>query len=212
MATGRNFAGRKLPLILAFGMVVAVAIGVGCQGFFVKPTLSSITINPTAPSVQLGQTTTLQAFGVNSDGQGNNLTSGVSWSSSDPNTATVTGTGSAVLKGIAVGTVTITASAQSVTNTATATVFIVVNSLTVNPNTWNPPAATTTTQNFTVTANGNTDVTSGATFTPSNAAFSCPNGTSPVVCTAVNPTAGNYTITVTYPGTNLAPTIAVTVQ
>lgn len=212
MATGRNFAGRRLPLTLAFGMLVAVAIGVGCQGFFVKPTLSSITINPTTPSVQLGQTTTLQAFGVNSDGQGNNLTSGVSWSSSDPTTATVTGTGSATLTGVAIGTATITASAQSVTNTATATVFIAVNSLTVNPNTWNAPAGQTTQKSFTVQANGSIDVTAGATFTPSNAAFSCPNGTDPVVCTANNPTAGPYTITVTYPGTNLAPVINVTVQ
>jgi uncharacterized protein YjdB len=212
MANGRRFPGKRLPLTLAFGVLVAVAIGAGCRGFFVKPTLSSITINPTAPSVQLGQTTTLQAFGVTSDGQGSNLTSGVSWSSSDPNTATVTGTGSATLKGIAIGTVTITASAQSVTNTATATVFIVVTSLTVSPTTWNPPAGQTTTQEFTVQANGSTDVTSGATFTPSNSAFSCPNGTDPVVCTANNPTANDYTITVTYPGTNLAPTIKVHVQ
>lgn len=212
MVTGRGSAGKRLPLILAFGVLVAAAVGAGCRGFFVKPTLSSITINPTAPSVQLGQTTTLQAFGVNSDGQGSNLTSGVSWSSSDPNTATVTGTGSATLKGIAIGTATITASTQSVTNTATATVFIVVSSLTVSPNTWNPPAGTSTIQNFTVQANGSVDVTSGATFTPSNASFSCPNGTDPVVCTATNPTAGDYTITVTYPGTNLAPTVAVHVQ
>src|SRR5208283_4971902 len=56
--------GRKLALTLAFTVLVAVAFGVSCRGFFVKPTLASITIQPATPSVELGQTATLQAYGL----------------------------------------------------------------------------------------------------------------------------------------------------
>ena len=88
------FTGRKLALTLAFTIFVALSFGASCQGFFVAPTLTSIMINPTSPSVQLGLSTSVQAYGVNSNQQGMNLTGGVSWSSSDDTIATVTGSGS----------------------------------------------------------------------------------------------------------------------
>jgi len=124
--------GRKLALTLAFTALVAVAFGAGCRGFFVKPTLASITINPTAPSVPLGSTITLSAFGVDNESPpvGAVLTSGVSWSSATPTVAVLTGTcatgtcGNATIQGVAAGTSVITASSQSVSNTATLTVFL----------------------------------------------------------------------------------------
>src|ERR1039458_5226829 len=119
MSTRRRSVGKRLPLTLAFGVLVAAAIGAACNGFFVSPTLTSLTINPNAPDVQLQTTTTLQAFGVYSDGTSAYLTSSVSWSSSDPTVATVTGNGSATLTGLQIGTTTITAGSQSVTSTAT---------------------------------------------------------------------------------------------
>jgi|HubBroStandDraft_5_1064220.scaffolds.fasta_scaffold06393_6 hypothetical protein len=160
------FTGRKLALTLAFTAFVALAIGPSCQGFFVPPTLTSITINPTAPSVQLGLSTTVQAYGVNSNQQGMNLTGGVSWSSSDETIATVSGSGSAVLTGVAVGTVTLTASSQSVTNTATATVFITVSSMTITPSSQSITGlAATTPQPYIVKVNGTTDISNSATLT-----------------------------------------------
>jgi hypothetical protein len=125
--------GRKLALTLAFTVLVAVAFGVSCKGFFVKPTLASITINPTAPSVQLGSTITLSAFGVDNETPpvGSYLTSGVSWSSATPTVATITGAcatgtcGNATLQGVAAGTSVITAASESVSNTATLTVYLV---------------------------------------------------------------------------------------
>ena len=129
MATERKFAGKKLPLTIGFGVLLVAAFGAGCKGFFQPPTLTSITINgPT--SVQVGSNISLTAFGVNSDGTGATLTSGVSWSSSDPTIAQITGScatepcGGASVQGVAAGQVTITAGAQSVTSTATLNVTL----------------------------------------------------------------------------------------
>src|SRR5208282_3356441 len=129
MSTRHRFSGKKLPLTLAFGALVAAAIGAACNGFFVDPTLTSINILPSAPSVQVNTSTTLKAYGVNSDGQGSYLTSGVSWSSSDITIATVTGNGSASLTGVGAGTATITASGESVAVSATETIVVVISAL-----------------------------------------------------------------------------------
>ena len=127
------FTGRKLPLTLAFAVLVVVAFGVSCKGFFPDPVLQSIAINPTAPQVNVGSTQNLQVFGTYDDGKRRVVSSGVSWSSGDNNIATVTGTGSATLKGVSPGGVTITASAQALTATASATVIGNVTSITVSP-------------------------------------------------------------------------------
>jgi hypothetical protein len=58
------FTGRKLALSLAFTALVALATGVSCKGFFVQPTLQSISINPTAPEVGVSQTETLSVYGT----------------------------------------------------------------------------------------------------------------------------------------------------
>jgi hypothetical protein len=130
MATGRKFAGKKLPLTIAFTVVLVAAFGAGCKGFFQPPTLTSITINPIGPTVQVGSDVSLTAFGVNSEGTGATLTSGVSWSSSDPTIAQITGScatepcGGVSVLGVAPGQATITAGDESVTNTATLTVIL----------------------------------------------------------------------------------------
>jgi len=133
MATGRRFIGKRLPT-LAFGVLVAVAIEAGCNGFFQPPTLNSITIQPPSPQVEVGQPTTLQAWGTYSDGSRSVITSGVAWTS-DTLAALcfVSGTtcvssftgGSATAEGVAPGgTSTITASAQGLSATATATAYL----------------------------------------------------------------------------------------
>ncbi|MFZ3264733.1 MAG: Ig-like domain-containing protein [Terriglobales bacterium] len=165
MATGRKFAGKKLPLTIAFAVLLVAAFGAGCKGFFVPPTLTSITINPTAPSVQLDQTAIVQAYGVNSINQGMYLTSGVSWSSSDDTIVTVTGSGSGTLTGVATGTATITAASESVTNTATATVYITVSTLSITPTSQTITGlGGVTPQPYIVKANGSIDISSSATL------------------------------------------------
>jgi Big-like domain-containing protein len=221
MLSGRIFAAKRLPLTIAFAALMVAAFGAGCQGFFVKPTLTSITINPTAPSIQLSKTLNVQAFGVNSDGQGANLTSGVSWSTSDPTIVTVTGTGSATLTGVAIGTATITASAQSVTNTATATVYITIGSLTMAPSSQSMAATATTPLPFIVTANGSVDVSSTATLnvyqggvlqSTITCAYNASASPAGQYCTSNAAAVGTYQVVATYPGTTLTATSTLTIS
>jgi hypothetical protein len=226
MATERMLAGKKLPLTLAFTVLLVFAFGVSCKGFFVPPTLSSITINPASPSVQLSSTATLQAFGVNSDGTGSYLTSGVSWSTSDDSIATVTGNGSATLTGVGLGTATITASAESVTNTATATVFIQISSMSITPTSQSIPVDGTTADPYlikAVTANGTIDISSsavltaylnGVVVTTLGCAYDSAgaNGAGQYCTDNGGTAAGNYQLVATYTGTTLTATATLNVQ
>jgi len=221
------FVGRKLALTLAFTVLVALAFGVSCRGFFVKPTLTSITISPTAPAVQVDTSATLQAFGVFNDGSSSYLTTGVSWSSSDPTVATITGTGSATFDALAVGTTTITAGSQAVTSTATATVFLPISaigitptsiSLTVtdsegaslevyansDPTLKNPSDDLSPTATITVYNIGTTTVATGVTC-------SYPGTGTTQLCTSVDATPMQYTAIATYPGSTLQATATITV-
>jgi len=216
MSTRRRFTGKKLPLTLAFGALVAAAIGAACNGFFVDPTLTSITINPTAPSVEVGTSTTLQAYGVNSNGEGSYLTSGVYWSSSDITVVTVTGNGSAKLTGVGSGTATITASDQGVTSTASATAYVVISAISMAPASVSL-SGTTGVASYTVYANNNNipanNISSGANLTVSlngtaASTIGCSYNSADLMqdCTATNAPAGTYVVTATYPGTTLTAT------
>jgi hypothetical protein len=204
--------GRKLALTLAFTVLVAVALGVSCRGFFQPNSLVSVAVQPPSPNVLLNQTTTLQAWGTFQDGTRSQVTSGVAWTSSDPSTLSINET-SGVATGVSVGTATVTAAAQGLSGTASATVFITISTLTLNQNTWTFTAINGgTSPGFIVTANGTTDVTSSATFTSSNSTYiTCVNNTDPVYCTAIaNTPAGPYTIVVSYTGSSVTATINVT--
>jgi hypothetical protein len=217
--------GRKLPLTLAFVVLIGLAIGAGCKGFFQNATLSSITIQPPSPSVQVGLTAPLQAWGNYSDNSRSQIKSGVVWSTSDsstvsidPNSGVITGEGTG-------GTATITAAAQGLSATATATAFLgTVSNFEVCKGTFSttscPNPAWTVgqaggTQTFNAQATYNSqqvDLTTASTWTPSSSAITCDSTASPASCTvASNTTAGNYTIVVTY-GTNNSFTVNVTVN
>ncbi|HSZ62136.1 MAG TPA: hypothetical protein VK828_10085 [Terriglobales bacterium] len=229
-------SGRKLALTLVFTGLVAVGAGVSCKGFFVNPTLASITIQPATPSVQLTDTVTLQAYGVDNESPpvGSYLTSGVSWSSSDPTVAQITGAcatapcGTVSLQGVTIGTSTITASSESVTNTTTITVFISVSSMTISPTSQSlSTLGATTPDPFIVTVNGTTDVSSSATLTAYLNGTASPD----INCTysTSNPTGGaggagiycagdgsegtgTYQLIATYTGTTITATATLNVQ
>lgn len=220
MLSGRTFAGKKLPLTIAFAVLVAAAFGAGCKGFFQKNALASIAIQPPTPNVQVGQSSTLQAWGTYQDNTRSQITGGVVWTTSDPtavqinaNTGQITGEGSG-------GTATITAAAQGLSATANATSFLGnISNFELCQGTFDTgtcPAPTWTVtaaqgggpQDYYVraSANGQTiDVTTNTTFTvsPSNFTFggiSCPSTTSPATCTVTAGTlpTGTYTVTVVY--------------
>jgi len=90
------------------------------------PTLTSITISPTSPTILVGATQQFAATGNYSGGSTQDLTTTVTWSSSGTIVATISNTAGTqgLASGVAPGTVTITATLGSVAGTA---------SLTVNP-------------------------------------------------------------------------------
>ncbi|MGB8985329.1 MAG: Ig-like domain-containing protein [Candidatus Sulfotelmatobacter sp.] len=119
----------KLRIVGAFATLATLALALSCTGFFVNPTVSTITIDPPDPSVSVGFTTSLTAAGTDSNGNALTLTGGTSctgstvcWSSSDTSVATIS-TGGA-LKGISAGTATITAASGTASATTTATVTL----------------------------------------------------------------------------------------
>jgi hypothetical protein len=204
--------GLKLPLTLAFAVLVVVAFGVSCHGFFPDPVLQSIAINPTAPQVNVGKTQNLQVYGTYDNGTRKQVTSGVSWSSGDTNIATVTGTSSATLQGVTPGSVTITASAQALSATATATVIGNVTAITVNPQSGTAHiggsgqdftfAATPGPPVFITADNGGSLV-----ITPSDGKITCSvsvdkSGNPDELCVAATGAGTSYTVVMTYPDGN----------
>jgi len=201
---------KKLQIIGALVTLLSCATIVGCHGFFVNPTLTSVVISPASPQVEINSQTTLELFGNYNDGSTGQVTSGVSWSSSEPTVASV-GSTSGVMTGVSLGTATITASAQAVSTTATATVFLTgISSISVTPSTASVSISLATTASFTATATANgssVDITTnGATWTltPTSTTVTCtPSGTEEVCSAASGSTTGSYTLTVGYPGTTV---------
>jgi hypothetical protein len=175
-------AKRKLLLLTSFTILLSLG-GAGCRGFFVKPTLTGITVT-TLQSTNLpnqGSTAQLIATGTYDDGSHKNLSGTATWSKTDPqNLVTLSTTtpglvtaNSAPNPGVQV---TIQAAAQSsngsvVSGTITLTVGTST-SLTITSSPASPimiannPAGSAIT--FTATLNG-TDVTNSTTFSSSNA-------------------------------------------
>ena len=117
------FVRRCVAGLLAFGLVGVLA---GCgnpQG------LDSVSVSPSTQSLTVGQTAQFSAtgtYGNSGHASTQNITDGVSWSSSTPSVATVSSTGMATAVGA--GTATITASAAGfagpVASSATLTVTV----------------------------------------------------------------------------------------
>jgi trimeric autotransporter adhesin len=129
------FTGRRLALTLAFAGLILVAFGAGCRGFFVQPTLSTLSVAPSSQTIETGPTDNTQQFtvtGTYSDGSTGNP--GVTWTSSEPSVATVNSSGLATA--VAIGETSITATALqngTITGSAALTVSVCITSITLNP-------------------------------------------------------------------------------
>jgi hypothetical protein len=84
------------------------------------PTLQSISVTPANPSIAVSATQQFTATGTYSDGSTQNLSSQVTWSSS--NTAVATINSSGLASGVSTGSTTITATSGNVSGTTTLTV------------------------------------------------------------------------------------------
>jgi len=168
--------GRKLPLTLAFVVLIGLAFGASCKGFFVKPTLSSIAVGPATPTIDEGNTNnTVQMFAVGTFSDGSTGNPPVSWSINPQAVATISNSG--LVTSVSTGTATVTASATqnpAITGTQTVTVTVAcIQSIAISPTTqvdFSPSPGIQSFQ-FTATAhtcNGDVDITSIANWSSSN--------------------------------------------
>jgi Bacterial Ig-like domain (group 2) len=168
--------GRKLPITLAFIVLIGLAVGVSCRGFFVNPTLTSITVGPTGQTVAPGKTLQMVATGTFDSGPPKNITTQCLWNSSDTSVATI-GLNSGLLTAAQnvinpPVTTTITATDGTLNNSTTVKVCPDVTVMTVTAIPTNPPANSDVQFNATATFSGGTpqDVTAEVTWNISNTA------------------------------------------
>ncbi len=160
---------RKLQLLAAFATLLLFAFGVGCKGFFVNPTLTTLTVGPATPSIQQGSSLQMAATGTYDDGSTKALTSSVLWSSSATAIATVSASGN--VTGVTTGSATITAASGTVSGSTSVTITLAnLISIAVSPT--SPAIRSGQTQQFmaigTVQGGGTTDITNSVTWGSSN--------------------------------------------
>ena len=129
---------RSFVKLSSLGLLIALILMTGCgsPATITKTTivLNSISITPTNPSIAVNATEQFVATGNFSDGSTANLSSSVTWASSNQADAAMNGTG--VATGMAAGSTTITASTSGVTGSTTLTVTaaaVTVTSIAVSP-------------------------------------------------------------------------------
>ncbi len=170
----------------------------------------------------------MAAFGTDTDGQPTgNITSKISWSSSDPGVitigdASIAGTTPGLMTAVAQSTapVTITANYQALAaQTATAAVCVVgASNLAIVPIDYvDNNKATSASYTASVTVNGvaGTDVTASVNWTTTNTAVTIAGGTTPAIATITLPTVqttGTVTATYTCGGNTLTATTNITVN
>ena len=196
---------QKLRLAGAVAALATFAFTLGCRGFFVNPTLTTVTVGPTGFNLPVGSTQQMTATGTYNDGSTKTFTSGVVWTSSDGSVATVSSSGQ--VTGIAAGTATITAQSGTITGTASITVALTnVTGVTISPTTGNVKAnGGTVTFMALATISGSSkpvDVSAQVNWTigPDAASFTLLQNVTPETVTTTSTSSGGQqdTLTATY--------------
>jgi uncharacterized protein YjdB len=188
----------------AFFLLLSLA---GCSNFFIgNNDLASFTITPLNTSIKPAATQQFSASGVFGDGSTRDISSTVTWTSSNPAIATIDASGLAT--GVALGSTTITATDSGKNQSTTLTVSNrVVSSITISPA--NSTVISGSTQQFTATAtfsdNSTQDVTTSATWTSSSTTAATISTTG----LARGVTTGTTTITATFSGVTASTTLTV---
>jgi trimeric autotransporter adhesin len=191
----------NLRLIGAFAVLATLALAASCRGFFVKPTISSLSVGPASPTIETGSTNnTVQMFAVGTFNDGSTGNPSVSWTIDPTTIATISSNG--LVTSVATGSATITATSNdnpSITGTQSLTVTVgCIQSITLKPTSG---TITTNDPSFSITAtaatcNGSDDVTSVATWTSSNPDLATVSaGTVSMI--SGNTTPGQITVTAT---------------
>lgn len=199
--------GSVQKLMAALAVVMLVMIGPGCEGFFVDPVLTGLTVGPSA-AVQTGGSVQMSAVGVYNDGSQKKL-SGVYWSSNAPTVAAVSASG--LVSGAEPGQVTITGAKETASGTATITVTIGgLTSIRVTSQDGVTSIAYGETEQFiaTGTANGKTiDITNSVTWSTSPSSIQSVSmaSTTGMLITLSGPTtAAQFLVVATDPTTGVA--------
>ena len=148
-------SNASVATVNSSGLAKAVAVGSttitatsgsvsGSTSLAVTPTtLSSISVTPANPSIPMGVTKQFAARGIYSDGTSRDITTQVTWSSSNTSVATVNSSGLATA--VAAGTATITATSGSISGSTTLTVTsATLSSISVTPANPSMPVEVTT--------------------------------------------------------------------
>jgi hypothetical protein len=191
---------KKHEILAACATLLLFALGVACNGFFVDPVLTSVTVGPTA-TINQGGTVQESAVGSYNDGSTKTL-SNVQWSSDTESVATVAATG--LVTGVSPGSATITGASGTVSGTATITVALQnVTGITVSPTSTTIKANGGTapfTAKATVAGGPPVDVTATATWSATDANggndVTLTQGVTPETVTTTTATVGE-TITLT---------------
>lgn len=158
---------QTLRVTGAIALLALFALAVSCQGFFVNPTWTAITIQPPSPAVAVGFSQTLTAWGTDTNGLRSQITHNLVWTLSGASTGGTVATldpNTGILKGVAPGTVTVTASSEGISGTATATVAQEVSTMTITPATSSITDNGSNYKPYTITS-GSTNITSLVTLT-----------------------------------------------
>lgn len=206
-----RFLPRTSPLLIAIALIpiswLAACSQFNLTGTSTLPTLVSISVTPSSPSIAMGGTQQFTATGSFSDGSTKSLSTGITWSSSNAAVATIGSTGLATAAGV--GSTTIQAASGAVIGSTSCTVSgPTLVSISVTPA--SDSIAAGTTQQFTATgtfSDGSTqDLTGSVTWSSSNTSVATVASTG--LATAMS--AGNTTIQATSGAVSGSTTLTVT--
>jgi uncharacterized protein YjdB len=200
-------SSNKLLLVAVLAILGALA---GCADAHL-PLLTSIQVTPANSTLDIGQTQQFTAVGTFSDGSSKDLTSLVTWSSSNTTVATISSSGLALGqgKGSSMISALFNTADGPVTGATSVGVIVTLKSLTITPA--NPSIANGTNLQMTATgifSDGSTqDLTSSASWTSSSGAIATVSSSGLLTGTGV----GSATITATQAGVSSgATTVTVT--
>jgi Big-like domain-containing protein len=101
--------------------LLVIGLALSCDGFFVDPTLTGISVGPAA-TIQSGTTIQMAVVGTYNDGSQKKLSSNVYWASATPTVATIDAKG--VVTAVGPGQSVINAAVETLTGSATVTVIV----------------------------------------------------------------------------------------
>jgi len=194
---------KKAQIVGAIATLLLFATVVGCNGFFVNPVLTSMTVGPSA-TINQGGTVQESAVGTYNDGSMASL-SDVQWSSEDAGVATISASG--LVTGVSTGNATITGASGTVSGTATITVALQnVTGIKVSPTSRSIKAnggTGTFTATATISGGAPVDVSATATWSASDVNsgndVTLTQGVTPETVTVNNATVGEIiTLTASY--------------